>query len=215
MQRREYDESLYKGYVEGQNIVSKYTSKGQHSLRFDYSTIFSNIPSGKDATIVDVGCRDGKFVKHLHDLGYENSYGMDIGEAGKTACEKNYGQEWTDKHFRLGDVQSEFPYDLQCDFINLSHTLEHFYAPEKAMKNILEHLVEGGYLFIAVPTDLKDCGGSMDNLEKGSDYHWIFFENDEGVKEFLENLGLEIISIKHEKGKNIKVGEWQVICKKK
>lgn len=38
------------------------------------------------------------------------------------------------------------------DFCLISHTLEHLYNPEKAMRNIYNHLQSGGYFFTSVPT---------------------------------------------------------------
>lgn len=211
MLRRDYDDSLYKKYVDGQNIVSKF--KRQHSLRYDYSEIFSNI--SMDSHIVDIGCRDAQFVKHLQDLGYKNSYGVDVGKSGIDNAIKTYGKEWSDKHLCLKDIQNGFPFDFNCDFINISHTLEHFVYPEKAMNNMIDHLNDNGYMWIVVPSDLPDTGGKISTLPKGSNYHWIFFENKKGITDFIEGFkGLKVLSIEHHRPKKEKVGEWQVLCRK-
>lgn len=209
MLKRTYNNSLYKKYVDGQNTVSKY--KRQHSLKYDYSTVFDNITF--DSNIVDIGCRDGQFVKYLHTKGYRNSYGVDIGESGINNAIESYGKDWTQKYLKLQDIQQEFPFEFKCDFINLSHTLEHFVYPEKAMTNIISHLNPGKYIFIAIPSDLPDSGGDMNKLPKGSDYHWTFFRDESAIKQFLAQFGLDILSISRHREHVI--GEWRVLCKKK
>lgn len=217
MIKREYNDSLYKKYKEGQNLVSKY--KEQHSLRYDYNEIYKHLDKD-NSFIVDVGCRDGGYVKHLQKLGYKNSYGIDIGVSGINKAKSDFGEDWVNKYLKLQDVQEKFPFDFSCDFVNLSHTLEHFVFPEKAMNNIVSHLKDDGFMWIVVPSDLPDCGGKLSTLEKGSDYHWIFFTDEKSIEDFLSTVGLTTLSIKHiyAKGKDnkkSKIGEWQVLCQKK
>jgi SAM-dependent methyltransferase len=58
------------------------------------------------------------------------------------------------------EIPYEDGYDLHTldlekknyDFCLISHTLEHLYNPERAMRNIYEHLKPGGYFFTSVPT---------------------------------------------------------------
>jgi SAM-dependent methyltransferase len=58
------------------------------------------------------------------------------------------------------EIRYEDGYDLHTlsldkrdfDFCLISHTLEHLYNPEKAMRNIYDHLRPGGYFFTSVPT---------------------------------------------------------------
>ena len=83
---------------------------------------------------------------------------------------------------------------------------------------MMDHLNEGGHMFIAVPSDLKDAGGKMQKLPPGSEYHWVFFKTQQALENFLEDAGLKILSIKHIypkiKGRQMVIGEWQVICQK-
>ena len=173
MIKRDYNDTLYKKYTDGQNLVSKY--KQQHSLRYNYDDIYKKLDKNS-SYIVDIGCRDGQYVKHLETLGFKNCYGVDIGVSGIKNAISKYGKTWVDKHIKLQDIQEKFPFDFNCDFINLSHTLEHFVYPEKAMNNIISHLNTNGYMWIVVPSDLPDSGGTISSLKKGSDYHWVFLQ---------------------------------------
>jgi SAM-dependent methyltransferase len=202
----------YDTYVSKQNFVSKY--KGQHSLRFDYESVFSELNT--DSYLLDVGCRDARFVKHLQKR-FKNSYGMDIGEGGYNLSVNLHTKEWTQKYIKLEDVQKNIPFDHTFDFINFSHTLEHCYKPDTAMENVLNKLKDGGYLFIAIPSDLPDSGGLLNKLEKGSDYHMVFWESDEDVRKYFAKFNLELLSIKHNYkygNQTKKIGEWQVFLKK-
>ena len=52
-------------------------------------------------------------------------------------------------------------------------------------------------MWIVVPSDLPDNGGLMKNLPKGNNYHWIFFKDEQGIKNFLKGFDLDVRSIKH------------------
>lgn len=213
MKKREFEKSKYDEYVKGQNHVSS-LKRNEHSLRFDYSSIVNNIPQG--VNVLDVGCRSGQFVKKMQNLGF-NAFGVDIGKGAEQNCINRHGKEWTQKYFKISDVQKNIPYDMKFHFINVSHTLEHFYDTDAAMKNIMDKLVDKGYVFIVVPSDLLDAGNDMKRLDKGSNYHWVFWESEEDVKNYLNKFGLNILSTKHNynyNGKRGKVGEWQFVCRK-
>lgn len=203
----------YNVYVEKQNFVSKY--KGQHSLRFDYNIVFNNLSSSVNT--LDIGCRDARFVKYLQTK-YPQSYGMDIGIGGYDISKQLHGKEWTEKYIKLGDVQKYIPFEQTFDFINFSHTLEHCYDPDTAMNNVLQKLNQHGYLFIAIPSDLPDSGGDIKKLDKGSDYHMVFWESDDDVKKYFNKFNLEILSMIKNYiygNEKKKIGEWQILMKKK
>ena len=188
MIKKKVDDVTYQEYYDGQNYVAHYP--GQHSLKYDYDIILKNI--NKDAYILDIGCRGGETVKMFQDMGYKNAYGTDIGEEAKIKCIKNYGEEWTNKYFKVGDIQNGNPFNFKFDFITFSHTLEHLMQPEKGMNIIYDSLNDDGFLFIAVPSDYEDANGDIQMMlmDQGAQFHWIFFESDKDFLDFCESNGL-------------------------
>ena len=195
----EKSESKYDDYVNGQNFVAKYP--GQHSLEYDFSIILEKL--NKDSYILDIGCRGGETVKKLQDLGYKNSYGTDIGGEAEKKCIQNFGKDWTDKYFKIGDIQSGIGFPHKFDFIIFSHTLEHCKKPVKAMRNIFHSLNKDGCLFIAIPTDWEDAqsqGHSKEEMmfkDPTTFFHWIFWESLEDITDFCESCGFDILKTKN------------------
>lgn len=209
---RKYN-NCYDKYKEGQVVVSNVKSCGNHSFRFNYKEILDKI--SVDSYIVDVGCRDGKFVKHIQDLGYKNTHGLDI---GRESCLREHSKEWCDKYIQTADIQLKYPFEFKCDFINLSHTLEHFVEPDPAMVNLTSNLTDNGYMLIVVPSEIKDYPNKR--IEDHNKYHWIFFEDEDDIVDYLSQFGLNVLSIKHQyeklkNGQNRDIGEWVIIAQKK
>ena len=196
--------SEYDDYVNGQNFVAKYP--GQHSLEYDFKIILDKLD--KDSYILDIGCRGGETVKKLQDLGYKNSFGTDIGDEAEKKCLENFGREWTDKYFKIGDIQNGIGFPHKFDFIIFSHTLEHCKKPVVAMRNIFHSLNEDGFLFIAIPSDWEDAqlqGHSPEDMmfkDPTTFFHWIFWESLEDITDFCESCGFEPIQTKDDKEKH-------------
>lgn len=143
-----------------------------HSLCYDYSHILEQLPEG--ARVLDIGCRNGDFVRKMWKKGYD-AHGMDISKNALAQCEKYYGKEWMEAHLKLGDIQNgPIPYERPFDFVNFTHTLEHCYNPEQAMPNVINLLKPGGWLYLVVPADLE-CRGSMDALTESEHAHHAFW----------------------------------------
>ena len=194
MIRRKIDDVTYETYYSGQNYVAKYP--GQHSLKYDYEIVLKNID--KDAYILDIGCRGGETVKMFQDMGYKNAYGTDIGEEAKIKIIQNYGEDWTNKYFKVGDIQNGNPFDFKFDFITFSHTLEHLMQPEKGMNIVHNSLNDDGFLFIAVPSDYEDANGDIQMMlaDQGAQFHWIFYESEKDIIEFCESSGFKVLDSK-------------------
>jgi 2-polyprenyl-3-methyl-5-hydroxy-6-metoxy-1,4-benzoquinol methylase len=100
----------------------------------------------KKSSILDIGIRDGAFLKYLKDLGYTNVYGVDVYERSiKEAKKKGIDCEVSDAQ-RL-NLNKKF------DVVIMSHVLEHCPDPAKVLSNVYSHLNEKGILFIEVPIE--------------------------------------------------------------
>lgn len=93
----------------------------------------------KDAKILDVGCGDGKLVSSLYELGYLNTSGIDP-----------FLKENKTEGYSLFK-KSIYEIDGKYDIIILYHVFEHIDEPEKALKQLKEHLTTNGTIIIAIP----------------------------------------------------------------
>lgn len=107
---------------------------------------FGNDISG-DINVLDIGCAKGFLVKHLRRRNFD-AWGVDISLYAIKAAENAYRgflREW--------DVTSESP--PQQDWGSFARvvcleTLEHVFYPERALKNTVDMLEEGGQALLAI-----------------------------------------------------------------
>lgn len=97
-------------------------------------------------SLLDVGCGPGTGLVALGDLGFACA-GIDADES-----RANYAREkgvdvfigaWEDYHSELG-----------FDIVSCIHSLEHFYEPEKFLRDVSKLLKDDGFLYIEVPDTL-------------------------------------------------------------
>jgi len=143
--------------------------------------------------ILDIGCRAGATViKDLRKLGYAFTYGCDIGEQAHEAWKSN-SQWWQEEKLtdfiKKADIHDGNPFDFKFHMVSISHTLEHCYDPEKAVKVIHDLLLDGGIVYVIIPFQTKD---ELYNHNP----HYVSFENEEEHIKFWENNGFEVINHK-------------------
>lgn len=147
--------------------------------------------------ILDVGCSEGNFGKHLKDTLGAEVWGVELSEeAGAKASMK------LDKVF-VGDFWDTFTKIPQhfFDCILFNDVLEHFTDPGRVIKQCAELLHTGGYIVSSIPNvryignlvELlikKDweykAGGILDNT------HYRFFTRKSIIRMFSSN-GYEVV----------------------
>ena len=158
-----------------------------------------NLPVNKEASMLDIGCGLGAYLKELKNRGYINSVGIDISlEAIEEAkiSGLNVFHISSIKDFCLQSVKK---YDL----ITMSHVLEHIEKNE-----IIEHLIfikkyllaEGGSFIVMVPNGQTNAGaywmyedfthttlftsGSLYYVLKSAGFSTIEFLDPDGLEKF-------------------------------
>ena len=98
----------------------------------------------KQMKLLDVGCGRGEFLKGFINIGLD-CYGIDQSEAAKKFC--------PEANIKVSDIQNyDFPYDDNCfDVIFSKSVIEHFYYPEKIVKEIYRILKPGGIVITLTP----------------------------------------------------------------
>ncbi len=107
------------------------------------------LPKSKEATILDIGCGMGFFLKFLQSSGFSNSVGIDLSpEQVDTA------QTFGVKGARLCRWQDFLPEHIEkFDFIMLDNVIEHLTKDEivELLKCMLASLKPGGKVYISTP----------------------------------------------------------------
>jgi 2-polyprenyl-3-methyl-5-hydroxy-6-metoxy-1,4-benzoquinol methylase len=156
------------------------------SLRFDKSiaAIIERYNITINDLILDIGTRNGMFIKQLHDNGFVNSYGTDISISAKENWGKKYDSTFNN-FLALEDAQqnvsirANVPYKL----VTMSHVLEHMYDPSKTMNNIKSSLDANGIVYIVVPEE--------NNTKHAA--HYTAFESLQDLINFCEACGMEVV----------------------
>ncbi len=88
--------------------IEKYHPVPETYLRSDGSTValFSEVLPylKKEDRILEIGCNVGRSLKYLHDLGFRNLSGIEIGVKAIELMEKTFPEVYADSQILVGDV---------------------------------------------------------------------------------------------------------------
>jgi len=138
---RFYD-TRYNGYLESQARDFLYAPEPSRLLGYHRLLRFLQPRIPKHATLLDVGCAAGMFVKEARDRGLDAT-GCDYSEAAIA-----YGKE----HFGVNIIQSvaeaiDVP-DNQYDVVTILHVIEHLPTPLNVLRELRRVLKPGGLLLL-------------------------------------------------------------------
>lgn len=165
----------YKKDQEDRHVHNEY----EYVVSFWNEDVIDKYSEYLEGPILDVGCRNGKLLDVLEEKGYE-AHGVELTDIADFAMTKGR------KVLKL-DFQEGTPYeDKKFKTIIMSHVLEHFYEPDKALQEAKRIL--SGYIIIHTPMT-----GDKDLLRNYAEY--IAFENPDDICNLLVNNGFEIVKI--------------------
>lgn len=99
----------------------------------------------KEASILEVGCFEGRVLESYRKCGYENLSGTEVNAvAAKKAQEKGFT-------VYVGEITQPELVGKSFDAIVLNQALEHFESPGKTLEILSKKLVPGGRIYISVP----------------------------------------------------------------
>lgn len=194
-------------YTKEQNIVAN--CELDQTKRVNYIKEYFN---ENTKTILDIGCRDGKFIKRYSDKYI--IYGIDIGDNAIKRSIKNFGKEFVEKFIKIGDIQDKGiinMFDYKFDFINFSHVIEHLLDPVKALNIIKELMNENSRMLIIIPGDVPRFK-TIEKCIKGQPYHEVFWKNTSDIEGFLKTNGFKILKLDEINLGKID-GEWRILVK--
>jgi SAM-dependent methyltransferase len=138
-----YENEVFEGYVSSHERVG--TRLGEYHKAF-----FKHFPSNVRGKLLDVGCGDGRFLKHAKEQGFE-VWGIDFDKKSVENVKRNLG---FDTVFAMS-LEEFYEYakekNLKFDVITFFEVLEHQDKPREFLEMVRGLLKEGGYIAGSVP----------------------------------------------------------------
>jgi len=138
-----YESEVFEDYVAfHEGVVTR--------LNDNHKAFFKYIPSNVRGKLLDVGCGDGRFLKHAKEQGFE-VWGIDFDKKSVENVKRNLG---FDTVFAMS-LEEFYEYanekNLKFDVITFFDVLEHQDKPREFLEMVKELLKEGGYIAGSVP----------------------------------------------------------------
>ena len=150
------------------------------------------IPSSEaaDIKILELGFGNGLLLRSLSKLGFKNLFGADLSNRAS--------QELQELRIKIKDinVEEEFPFEENFDYIIMNNVVEHFLDPWKVLKTCKEHLNPGAKLVMITPNT-----GSLDLAIFGkfwAGFHaprHTFLFNPKNLRQLAQDLGFSQVGI--------------------
>jgi len=165
----EVDASLYR---------KRYAREGYYIQKY------SSLPEGRKPILLDIGCANGGFLRHMRALGWDVE-GLEIGAAAKTMSD-----------FKVHNVLfTDLPVQTPSyDVVTAWAVLEHVHDPMAYFKKAQEILFPGGLFIFLVPN--FDSLASYGLFREDVPRH-IYFYNEKTAKSYLKRTGFELVKAVH------------------
>jgi 2-polyprenyl-3-methyl-5-hydroxy-6-metoxy-1,4-benzoquinol methylase len=138
-----YENEVFEGYAAFHEGVG--TRLGENHKAF-----FKYFPSNVRGKLLDVGCGDGRFLRHAKEQGFE-VWGIDFDKKSVENVKRNLG---IDTVFAMS-LEEFYEYakekNLKFDVITFFEVLEHQDKPREFLEMVKGLLKEGGYIAGSVP----------------------------------------------------------------
>jgi 2-polyprenyl-3-methyl-5-hydroxy-6-metoxy-1,4-benzoquinol methylase len=116
----------------------------------NHKAFFKYFPSNVKGRLLDVGCGDGRFLRHAKEQGFE-IWGIDFDKKSVESAKRNLG---IDTVFAMS-LEEFYEYakekNLKFDVITFFEVLEHQDKPREFLEMVKGLLKEGGYIAGSVP----------------------------------------------------------------
>uniref|UniRef100_A0A7V5XG15 Class I SAM-dependent methyltransferase n=1 Tax=Thermodesulfobacterium geofontis TaxID=1295609 RepID=A0A7V5XG15_9BACT len=156
-----YESEVFESYIAFHEVVG--TRQNENHKAF-----FKYFPSNVRGRLLDVGCGDGRFIKHAKEAGFE-VWGIDFDKKSVENVKRNLG---LDTVFAM-NLEEFYEYakakNLKFDVITFFEVLEHQDKPREFLEMVKGLLKEGGYI-----------AGSVPNRERlfAKEVDWKYFHGD-------------------------------------
>lgn len=191
------EEQLRKSYD------ASYYGKGDHKFVFSVEQFIDFFRKRKarkisriiprNAKVLDVGCGNGKFLKHLSSLGAYELYGTELegGSAERASSIKEIS-------LKIGPLkENDYPGEY-FNAVTLFHVFEHLEAPKKTLEIIYKILKQDGIFVLTFP----NISGWQAKAFKGRWYHLdpprhLIFFRPEDIAAIITGMGFSLKKINY------------------
>jgi len=154
-----------------------------YSEKIDFTLLHSKLNRG---SVFDIGFGHGGVLKLYEERGWE-TYGIEPDDKFVNFATCNLGL----KNIRQGILDSNFKLDRKVDLVVSNHAFEHFADLDEVMCGVLNLLDLGGYLFIVVPTYMRNRS-SLSKKWMNSSHYSLFTHH--SLNHLLSKYGFEEIT---------------------
>jgi len=138
-----YESEVFEYYIAFHEVIGT-------KLHEYHKVFFKHFPSNVRGKLLDVGCGDGRFLRHAKEQGFE-IWGIDFDKKSVENVKRNLG---IDTVFAMS-LEEFYEYakekNLKFDVITFFEVLEHQDKPREFLEMVKGLLKEGGYIAGSVP----------------------------------------------------------------
>jgi len=144
--------------------------------------------------VIDIGCGNGKMLSLMREGGFKHLTGVEISKKNIEFINTCYGIP-----AYVGDLEHlDALGDNKFQLVILNGVLEHVLNLQASIANVLQYIVDGGYVFLAVPA-LEQFIYYTNLYQQFSSEHVNYFSKI-SLKNLLERYGLELCEYRNALG---------------
>jgi SAM-dependent methyltransferase len=118
--------------------------------------------------ICEIGCGEGGVLAAFAEEGATETLGIDIRQSAIDSAAKAFKAVGINADFAIHDITNQVPPDKwreHFDFVTLRDVIEHLHETEKSLKNVMEFIKPGGWLYIVFPPYYSPYGAHQHLLD--------------------------------------------------
>ena len=152
------------------NPYEKYYFGYQYGLGREYIAPYlkSNGVVLNGARICEIGCGEGGVLAALAQEGATEVLGIDIRDSALESSRKGFSALGLNADFAIHNITAEAPppnWKGHFDFVTLRDVIEHLDDTETSLRNVMEFVKPGGWLFIVFPPYYSPFGAHQHLLD--------------------------------------------------
>jgi 2-polyprenyl-3-methyl-5-hydroxy-6-metoxy-1,4-benzoquinol methylase len=135
-----------------ENFAAEYDEfhqAGEKPLKWWHKTFYKTFPkTAIPGTMLDIGCADGRFLKHMKTLGWQ-IYGLDI-DSKSVNIARNHCETERIFNYNVEEFIQHYP-ELKFDLVTFFEVMEHQTDPQEFIRCVKKLLRPNGFIAGSVP----------------------------------------------------------------
>lgn len=134
----------------------------------------------RGANICEIGCGEGGVLAAFTEAGAAETLGIDIRDSAIASAQKGFEALGLHAEFAIHDITNDPTppkWKEHFDFVALRDVIEHLHDTERSLRNVMEFIKPGGYLYVVFPPYYSPYGA-----------HQHLLDNTAGKLPFIQRL---------------------------